>query len=129
MSRAASSIKFFAVYLFLIGPILAAAPNFLLALLGMPPTGEVWIRVVGMLVFVLGVYSLVAARYELRPFFEASVITRLFVFVAFSSFAIIGLGSPMIAVFGVIDLLGSIWTWCALRADEQAGRSILAAQH
>jgi hypothetical protein len=128
MSRAASSIKFFAVYLFLLGPILAAAPNLLLSLLGIPPTSEVWIRVVGVLVFVLGVYSLVAARHELRPFFRASVVMRLFVFAAFSFFAIFGLGSPAIAVFGVIDLLGSIWTWFALRADAQSGGAAMKAK-
>ena len=129
MSKSAFSAKVFAVYLFVIGPVLVFAPNFLLALVGVPATTEVWIRVVGTIAFMLGVYSWVAARHELRPFLEASVYTRFGVFVAFSAFALLGLGSPMIALFGVIDLLGGVWTYFALRADEQSGRLALAGQH
>ncbi|MEW6759633.1 MAG: hypothetical protein AB1437_02320 [Pseudomonadota bacterium] len=129
MSKSAFSAKVFAVYLFIIGPVLVFAPNFLLSLFGIPTTTEVWIRVVGVIAFMLGVYSWVAATHELRPFLEASVYTRFVVFIAFSAFAILKLGSPMIALFGVIDLLGGIWTYFALKADEQSGRPVLAGQH
>lgn len=129
MSKSAFSAKVFAVYLFIIGPVLVFAPNFLLSLFGIPATTEVWIRVVGTIAFMLGVYSWVAAKHELRPFLEASVYTRFGVFFAFSAFAILKLGSPMIAVFGLIDLLGGIWTYFALKADEQTGHTVLAGQH
>ena len=129
MSRSAFSAKVFAVYLFIIGPVLVFAPNFLLSLLGIPTTTEVWIRVVGVIAFMLGIYAWVAATHEFRPFLEASVYTRFVVFIAFSAFAILKLGSPMIALFGVIDLLGGLWTYFALKADEQSGRPVLAGQH
>ncbi len=128
MSKSAFSAKVFAVYLFVLGPVLVFAPNFLLALFGIPATTEVWIRVVGVIAFMIGVYAWVAATHEFRPFLEASVYTRFVVFVAFSAFAILELGSPVIVLFGLIDLLGGIWTYCALKADEQTGRPVLVGQ-
>ena len=120
MSRAAFSARVFAVYLFVVSPVLVCAPNFLLTMFGIAPTGEVWIRVVGVIAFNLGVYMWVAARHENKPFLEASVYTRGSVFCAFVVFALLGLASPMIVLFGLIDLGGGLWTWYALKADARA---------
>ena len=119
MSKSAFSAKVFAVYLFLAGALLAIAPNLLLSLLQIPQTSEVWIRVVGLVAFMIGVYAWVAATHEFTPFLVASVYTRFVVFVAFVAFAALGLGSPVILLFGVADLAGGIWTHFALRADAQ----------
>ncbi len=40
------------------------APNILLTTVGMPETAEVWIRVVGLLAGVLGVYYFITAKYK-----------------------------------------------------------------
>jgi len=121
MSKSAFSGKVFAIYLFVLGPVLILAPNFLLTAFGIAPTTEVWIRVVGLLAFMLGVYVWVAAKHENRPFLEASVYTRIGVFLVLSTFALLGMASPMLALFGVIDLCGGIWTYYALKADDQPG--------
>jgi hypothetical protein len=117
MSRSAFSSKVFAVYLFIVGPVLVLAPNVLLGLFGIAPTSEVWIRVVGLIAVNLGVYSWVAAKHENKPFLAASVYTRFSVFVAFTVFGLIGLVSPMIILFGAVDLAGGLWTHFALKAD------------
>lgn len=129
MSKSAFSAKVFAVYLFILGPVLILAPNVLLKLFGIAPATEVWIRVVGLLAFMLGVYVWVAAKHDNRPFLEASVYTRAFVFVALSAFAILGLGSPMLALFGVIDLCGGIWTYFALKADARPAAPVPAGRY
>ena len=129
MSKSAFSAKVFAVYLFVVGAVLIVAPNFLLSIFRIPPTSEVWIHVVGVTAFMIGIYAWVAAKHEDKPFLEASVYTRFLVFVAFTTFAVIGLASPMIVLFGVADLLGGIWTYFALKADAQSVRPILAGQH
>ncbi len=123
MSKAALSSKVFAVYLFFVGVVFVVAPNLLLSIFQIPQTTEVWIRVVGVLAFNIGVYAWVAAKHEDTSFLVASVYTRFLVFVVFMTFAVIGLASPMLALFGVVDLLGGIWTHFALKADASARMS------
>jgi hypothetical protein len=120
MSRSAFSAKEIAVYLFVVGPVLVFAPNFLLTMFGIAPTSAVWIRVVGVIAFDLGVYVWIAARHENKPFLAASVYPRGSVFCAFVVFALTGLASPMIVLFGLIDLGGGLWTWHALQADARS---------
>ncbi|WLI88357.1 hypothetical protein Q4S45_16705 [Massilia sp. R2A-15] len=129
MSSSAFSAKVFASYLFVVGAMLVVAPNFLLSMFRMPVTSEVWIHVVGVLAFMLGVYSWVAASHENKAFLEASVYTRLLTFVAFTIFAVMDLVSPTLILFGVIEVLGAVWTYFALKADTQAVKPILAGQH
>lgn len=124
MPRSALSAKVFAVYLFVVGPLLALAPNLLLSLFGFAPATEVWVRVVGVIVFNLGVYVWISARN--KAFLEASVFTRILTFVALTSFGVLGLSSPMIILFGVIDLCGGLWTWFALKADARGGAAVPA---
>jgi len=83
----------------------------------MPQTSEVWIRVVGVLVFNIGVYYWYAAKCEAKAFFRASVFTRVFVLASFIVFAALGLCSPVLIVFGTVDFAGGIWTYLVLRAE------------
>jgi hypothetical protein len=129
MSKSSFSAKVFAIYLFIVGAVLVVAPNVLLSIFRIPHTSEVWIHVVGVIAFMIGVYAWVAAKHEDKHFLEASVYTRFVVFVAFTTFAAIGLASPMIIFFGVADLLGGIWTHFALKADAQSAQPFLAGQH
>ena len=71
MSKAAFSVKAFGYYLIVLGIGLTLVPNLLLSVFGMPPTTEVWVRVVGVLVFNIGIYYLYAARCEATAFFQA----------------------------------------------------------
>ena len=129
MSKSAFSAKVFAIYLFIVGAVIVVAPNVLLSIFRIPHAYEIWIHVVGVLAFMIGVYAWVAAKHEFKPFLEASVYTRFVVFVAFTTFAAIGLASPMIIFFGVADLLGGMWTYFALKADAQSTKPFLAGQH
>ena len=126
MSRSAFSAKVFAVYVLAVGAILVIAPNVLLSLFGIAPTSEVWIHVAGVIASVLSIYIWIAAKHENKPFLEASVYTRAFVFVAFTAFAVLGMTSPMIVLFGVVDLCGGLWTYVALKADERSARPAMA---
>ncbi|MGA9520485.1 MAG: hypothetical protein WBV82_03420 [Myxococcaceae bacterium] len=119
MSKAARSAKVFAVYLFFVGAMFVMAPNALLSMFQIPQTTEVWIHVVGVLAFMIGIYSWVAAKHEDKSFLVASVYTRFIVFFAFGTFVAIGLGSPVLVLFGAIDLLGGTWTHFALKADAR----------
>jgi hypothetical protein len=117
MTNSAKTIHYFSFYLFLTGLNLLIAPNLLLQTFGMPPTEEVWIRVVGMLVFLLGAYYYGAARAEMKSWFKLSVFTRLSVPIFFVIFVAMGWAKPSLLLFGGIDAAGAIWTYLALKKE------------
>lgn len=128
MSQSALSAKVFAIYLFIISSVVVLAPNLLLAIFRIPPTTEVWIHVVGVVVFAIGIYIWIAAKHDIKPILEASVYTRALVFVAFTTFALLGMTSPMIIVFGLVDLAGGVWTYFALQADARSAQARKGSQ-
>ena len=130
MSRAALSAQVFAVYVMATGAMFVVAPNAVLSLFGVPPTTEVWVHVVGVLACMIGLYAWVGGRHDHRPFLVASVATRVLVFAAFTSFVLLDMAPPVLALFGVVDLAGALWTHLALRADarQAGGRGAARAQ-
>ena len=117
MSKAARTIRYFAIYLSFVGIVLVVAPNILLSVFGFPATQEVWIRVLGVVVFNLGIYYWFAAVSEAVAFFKASVATRTLVFVAFLVFVLLDYVRPALIVFGAVDLIGGLWTAWAIKQD------------
>jgi uncharacterized membrane protein len=118
MSKGARSLFIFSLYLYVLGAILLIFPNVLLRMFFLPATDEVWIRVVGMLVFILGFYYFQVARNELRKFIQWTVYARISVLFFFIAFVIAGLASPLLILFGVIDVAAAIWTQLSLRSDK-----------
>jgi len=118
MSNLARSITVFGIYLSLAGLSFIFIPNLVLPLFGFPTTTEVWIRLVGLLTAILGMYFLYSVRHDDRHFFRATVYARLIFFTGVTSLAIFKLGSPLLIVFGLVDLAGAAWTWTALRASQ-----------
>lgn len=114
MTKAAFSVFVFSVYLFVLGSVLLVVPNVLLSFFRFPETHEVWVRVVGMLVVILGYYYATAARHELTPLLRATVFARFSVLVFFIAFVVIGFAPPVLILFGAIDAAGAIWTGLAL---------------
>lgn len=115
MTRAAFSVFVFSIYLYVLGFVLVVAPNALLGLFRIPETNDVWVRVVGMLVAIIGYYYSTAARAELTPIFRASGFARLSVLVFFIAFVLLGFAPPVLIVFGLIDAACAVWTLVALR--------------
>jgi hypothetical protein len=71
-----------------------------------------------MLVLFLGFYYTQAARKEMTDFFRWTVYLRSTVIIFFVIFVLLGLASPPLIMFGVVDLLGAIWTGLALRSPK-----------
>lgn len=116
MSNAAKSLLVFAIYLVGAGLGFLLVPNIPLALLGVPTTTEVWIRLVGMLLIGLGYYYIRAAFAELTPLFSWSVHARLFAVVCMVAFVVFRLANPTLLLFAAIDFLATLWTALALRS-------------
>jgi len=117
MSKSALSMFVFGIYAAVLGIMMIAIPNFLLKI-SRTSTTEVWIRVAGLLLLYLGFYYTQAARKEMTDFFRWTVYTRSTVIVFFAAFVLLGLTRPLLIMFGVIDLLGAIWTGLALRSPK-----------
>jgi hypothetical protein len=120
MTRSATSVFVFAMYLVAVGVVLVVVPNLLLRVLGMAETDEVWIRVVGGLVLVLAYYYSQAARKGLEDFFRLTVVARTAVLLFFIALVLAGLAPPVLILFGVIDFVAAMWTAVALRSEASA---------
>jgi len=118
MRDARTSILVFGFYLVGLGLILVVVPNLFLSVFGMPSATDVWIRVVGMLVSILGTYYVAAAREGITAFYKWTVYARPTVIVFFSIFVLLGLAKPILVLFGLIDLMGAMWTRAGLRASS-----------
>jgi uncharacterized membrane protein len=115
MTAAAKSVFYLGLYLYVTGLTLIFIPNIFLKTIRVPETNEVWIRVVGVLVLLLGFYYHRSATSNTVSFFKLTVPARLLVLLAFTAFVLAKFVSPVLIVFGVIDALGAIWTWSALK--------------
>ena len=122
MSKAAFSIKASCCYILVLGLALVLVPNLVLLALRMLPTSEIWIRVLGVVVINIGVFYWIAAQTESVALFRASVVVRPLVLVWFAGFVALGLTSPMVLVFGAVEVVGALWTWLALRSEQRDGQ-------
>jgi len=119
MSKSARSLFVFSVYLFILGMILIVIPNVLLRLFALQETNEVWIRVVGMLVFILGFYYYQASRSEIKKFFQWTVYGRTAVLIFFIVFVLLDFAPLTLILFGFIDAVAALWTQLSLRSEKQ----------
>jgi Na+/alanine symporter len=120
MSYPAKTLFGFGCYLLVLGMFLIVFPNTVLELFRVAPTVEVWIRVVGMLVLILGAYDVLASLSELHQFIRWSVPMRASVIFFFAVFVLLGYAPPVLLLFGLIDLACAAWTWFALHRTRGA---------
>lgn len=106
--------RVFGVYLAANGVGFFLAPALILPRLGLPAPADEWIRIVGILTTILGMYFVYCARPGERRFFQATVIARLMFFSGVLSLVLVGLAPPLLVLFGLIDLAGAGWTQYAL---------------
>lgn len=115
MTPASRSVYYFGFYLLATAITLTAFPNVLLSLIQVPETTEVWIRILGVVVFSLGLYYVFMAPANNTLFITLTVYIRSSVFVFFLAFVLVGLAPVQMIVFGAVDLLSALWTYSALR--------------
>ena len=123
MSGPARTLLGFGCYLLVLGAVLVLAPDTLLQLFGMAPTVEVWIRVAGMLVLVLGAYDLLAALADLREFIRWSIPMRMVETAFLALFVLLGYAPSALLLFAFAEVAGAAWTWLALRRVSAAANA------
>jgi NAD(P)-dependent dehydrogenase (short-subunit alcohol dehydrogenase family) len=116
VSAAARTLTVFGWYLVGVAAGLMLLPNLLLGPLGFAPVVDVWVRVVGMLALIIGVYYLIAAKHAVEPLIRASVPVRMGVVLVLGAFVALRLAPPTLIGFGVVDVAAALWTARALAA-------------
>ena len=110
MTAAARTIFVFGIYESVAGLIFLLVPNLALALFGLPTTDEVWIRLFGLILIIIGYFYLMAARTETTAFFTWTVLPRMLVLPVHLALVFLGPTHPLLLIFGLIDFLGAYWT-------------------
>ena len=108
------SIFTWSVYILGMGVGLLLVPESVTDLLGMDPAKDVWIRVVGVVAVVLGVYYLGSAIHRARWMFWYSVPTRIVSGVALAFLAVTE-SVWQLWLFAILDIASAGWTFVALR--------------
>jgi len=117
-ARAARSIFAFGIYLVVLGSGLLLAPDPMLALFRQPPTHEPWLRVVGVVALVLGLYYVRAAREGVAAFYRWTLGGRLLAALILFGLLALNMVPRFVFLLAVVDLAGMVWTWRALRGGE-----------
>lgn len=118
MSKAAKSVFLFGIYILIVGSILMIIPNILLTISGLEMASDVWVRVAGMLIAILGFYYILCAKQEITYFFKLSVIGRIIPSIVFTIFVLSGFAKWPLILFSSIDISCAFWTAISLRSPK-----------
>ena len=118
MTPSAKSVFYFGIYITLAGLSLLFFPNFLLSVIGLENTNEVWIRFAGILLTELSVYYIIAAKKQLFTIFRVTVFTRCTIIILFSALVYLEMMKPVMLAFGAIDFAGGVWTYLAMKKER-----------
>lgn len=118
MKKSATSVFVWGIYAVLSGLTFLLVPNLPLTLLGLGESQEVYPRLLGVAITMLGYFYIRAARQEtMRSLYTWSVHARIGLSVAIIVLVILDLAKPAMLGFAVTELAGSLWTALALRAE------------
>lgn len=115
MTPAAKSVYYFGFYLLVLGVILTVFPNMLLSVFQFPETTEVWIHVLGSVVFAIGLYYVFMAPTNHTLFLILTVYARTSILIWFTAFVVVGWAPWQLILFGLVDMTGAVWTYMALK--------------
>lgn len=115
MKNARLSVQVWGIYLLLTGISLFVLPNLILSTMGFAATTEPWVRVVGALATILGYFFLRLSAANVEAFYPWTVHARFGFALALVALVILNLAPVNLIIFSVIDILGGLWTFLALR--------------
>ena len=103
------------VYVLISGLQLVFIPNTLLAIFGIAPTSEIWIRVLGMLVLVLSIYYYSIYKSGNKEVVRATVQGRLLFCLGLVMFVVLGIAPPVLIAFAVAETGLALWSLSEIR--------------
>jgi len=122
MTAAGKSIYYFGFWVLACAVGLMVLPEFSLKMVNMQLNDCITVRLFGMVLLFLSIYYFILGkRKESWPFFRVTVFTRASALIFVIVFVLIGWAKPIIILFVVVDALGALWTFFALKKDKAAG--------
>lgn len=120
MSRTALSVFIMGLYLLFLGFTMLFVPEMMFLILAYPSAPDIMSHVLGMIFIFLAYYYIRSSLDEegMDKFFIWTVHARASVIVFLIIFVVLQLVSPLMIIFGVIDLAAAMWTFWALRKDK-----------
>ncbi|HZX49946.1 MAG TPA: hypothetical protein VFE94_02220 [Candidatus Paceibacterota bacterium] len=115
LTKASTSVYVFGIYMIGQGLTLLLAPNMLLQFMQLPETNEVWTRLLGVTLMVLGYYYIRAARVNFLEFFGWTVHMRLAQFGIVGALVLLNIAHPLVLGFAAVEAASGLWTFWALR--------------
>ena len=118
MNNAQRSLFVFALFMFSVGLGLILIPMPIMHFFRLSAGEDAWIRFIGMLLSVIGVYYIMVVRTKLDRFIPWTVPARFYT--ATFMVVLVGLGKagPALLLFAAIDAAAATWTWFALRSGK-----------
>ncbi|GAB3378252.1 hypothetical protein [Lysobacter fragariae] len=120
MNSPVLTLKVWSVYVVATGLGLLFVPGLVLALLGLPPPGDIWVHVLGLVAVVLGFYYWAGAVTLTRSFFVATVFGRCLFFAGCVGLVLLAAAPWQVILLGAVDLVGAAWTGLALGRQSRA---------
>jgi hypothetical protein len=102
------------VYVAITGLQLIFVPNMMLSTFGIPPTNEIWIKNLGIIVFILAILYYYIRKTTDMEVVKATIWGRL---VAAGGIIVLALTSsmPILILFATFDIATAAWTWFELK--------------
>jgi hypothetical protein len=125
MNRVAVSVFAWGLYLIGAGLGFLFVPAPLLSLFRFSPAPEGWIRIIGLLVAILGVYYVYCALKNDITFIRITAYGRVAFALGSLVLVILKLVEPPMLLIGGLDALGATWTFLSLRAVTET-KSVVA---
>lgn len=120
MRSTTTSLRVFGMYMILVPGIgLMIVPDFILDLFKLSYGEELWIpRMIGLLAFIIGVFDIYIAKYEINKLYKLTIILRYFAAIFMIALWWLEEVEIMILLFAVIDAAGAYWTMATLKHTQ-----------
>lgn len=104
-----------AIYVLITALELICIPNVLLGMFGFPPTSEIWIKVLGIVLIALATVYYGIIKFGNDEVVKYTMWGRIIVGIGFVILVISGQTLPALILFAGIDIATAIWTWFELK--------------
>ncbi|WP_435357829.1 hypothetical protein [Emticicia sp. SJ17W-69] len=104
-----------AIYVFITAVQLIFVPNMLLSMFGFPPTSEIWIKVLGIVLITLAIVYYGIIKFGNAEVVKYTIWGRITVGIGFVILVLLGQTLPALILFAGIDIITAVWTWFELK--------------